>query len=936
MTVSLVSSGAFAYSAAAGTTVSPTYPATISAGNMLILIVGLKSSTANAGTVTTPSGWTLVLAYENANSENTGGYTTTLGAGTGNTNLYVYKKVAAGTETGTLAVTLGTNNVSLAAIYNYSKTAANWRINCSPGNDVTTGTAVGIGAFYPLGVASGDQILMGMVYPDNVATFSAESFASSGATIGTVTEIAEAATATGNRIGGVVASAACTAGSSAASIRPTFTATAAGTTTNVRGPGFMIRIAEFANLTPTTLQGPDAFTGTNGAALPANWAVGSDSATGATTVINANRARMTTGSAGGYTGQTSRKYTTQYEDAVYSGKFQFPSTVELYTQFYIRDSGGVVDGNGGTYLEIADLAQQVAIAQQGNFGNTRGIGSATSITINAATDYNIIYGIVGNVLQWKIWPVGGTDPGYTVLDHSLGGGVGTVGIRNGPGATGSRVFDFDDMSLLNYFPVSTTSVTSDSDLRWAVRSTVNSDSDERWAVRALIVSDSDERWIVRNRVNSDSDQRWAVRALLNSDSDQRYAVRSVLTSDSDERWAVRAPVTSDSDLRWISRVAVASDSDERWITRNRVNSDSDLRWAVRSVVTSDSDERWAVRSVVTSNSDERWAVRSVVTSDSDIRWAVRAVVTSDSDERWITRNAVASDSDIRWISRVAINSDIDLRYGVTSSIATITSDHSFLWVSRVTVNSDSDQRWIVRAVLTSDSDERWAVRSQVQTNTDLRWISRTMVQSDSDQRWAVRSRLNSDSDQRWAVRSVVLSDLDHRWITRAQVQADVDLRWITNSSVSSLSVDHDFRWAVRAVVLSQFDLRWAVRSVLTGDLDTRYAVRSVALSASDLRWAVRSSLQSDLNAVWRVRGVTSADLDVRWTGRGLVIGDLSLKWISNTLTPPASGGVVLSGSPVGPWAFAGSGQAQAATVGTPVPVVHSFDGTELGPVVVGG
>lgn len=98
-----------AYSAAAGaTSIAPAYPAGIAATDALILIVGDKPTAANGGTVTTPAGWTLRDQLTGA-----GGYGATIGADTGNTNLRIYTKdTVAGTETGTLAVTLAGVNVA--------------------------------------------------------------------------------------------------------------------------------------------------------------------------------------------------------------------------------------------------------------------------------------------------------------------------------------------------------------------------------------------------------------------------------------------------------------------------------------------------------------------------------------------------------------------------------------------------------------------------------------------------------------------------------------------------------------------------------------------------------------------------------------------------------------------------------------------------------
>ena len=232
--------GAIAYSAAAGTTVAPAYPAAIAANDLLVMIVGMKPGTANSGSVTTPSGWTPIVSLIGA-----GGYGVTLAADTGNTNLFAYYKVATGTETGSLTVTIATNNISWAQMYRLSKTLAVWSVAGATGSDITGDTTVSI-AFAPdPGVTANDVILGAMCIPTDVTTpaqFTVEAFTQTGATFGTVTEISEPDSATGNQIGGFVISAAVSAG--AGSAAPTMTATAAATNTNVRGPGVFIRIRE--------------------------------------------------------------------------------------------------------------------------------------------------------------------------------------------------------------------------------------------------------------------------------------------------------------------------------------------------------------------------------------------------------------------------------------------------------------------------------------------------------------------------------------------------------------------------------------------------------------------------------------------------------------------------------------------------------------------
>ena len=247
--VTYQTNGAVAYSASNGASVSPAYPASIVAGDLLVMIIGMKPSTANGGSVTTPAGWTPITSLTGA-----GGYGTTLGADTGNTNVFSFYKVAVGGETGTLAVTIAGNGVSWAQMYRLTAGAGStWSVAGATGSDVAGG-AVSIAMSSNPGVTAGDYIIGGMVIPTDVTTpaqFSAEALTQTGVTFGTVTEIGEADSGTGSDIGGFTYRAPVTAGTGSAN--PTLTATAGGTTTNVRGPGIFIRIREVPGANTTTI-----------------------------------------------------------------------------------------------------------------------------------------------------------------------------------------------------------------------------------------------------------------------------------------------------------------------------------------------------------------------------------------------------------------------------------------------------------------------------------------------------------------------------------------------------------------------------------------------------------------------------------------------------------------------------------------------------------
>lgn len=251
---------AAAYSAAGGTTVTPAYPAGILADDVVLLFVGQKPSTANSGTVTTPTGWTLRDSLTAA-----GGYGTTLGADTGNTNLFIYSwdSPVAG-QTGNLTVTLGTNNVTWAFMVripgggSYSYGSADGQRTTTPTSPMTVALTNGASA---TNFQAGDIAIWAMCIPTDVTTpaqFSNHSVTATGATFATAVEINEPDSTTGNDIGGFSAYASVSSGSSTAA--PSITVTIGGTLTNVRGPVVMLRVRDTSQtLTPTLYTNTQTF-----------------------------------------------------------------------------------------------------------------------------------------------------------------------------------------------------------------------------------------------------------------------------------------------------------------------------------------------------------------------------------------------------------------------------------------------------------------------------------------------------------------------------------------------------------------------------------------------------------------------------------------------------------------------------------------------------
>lgn len=261
---------AAAYNATAGgTTVTPAYPAGILATDVVLLFVGQKPSTANGGTVTTPTGWTLREELTGA-----GGYGATLGADTGNTNLRVYSwNTPVAGQTGNLTVTLGTNNISWAFMVRIPSGGGALSYGSADGQR-TTAPTVNVAFTVNLtngatatNFQTGDRAIWAMCIPTDVTTpgqFSAPSVTATGATFGAATELNEPDSGTGNDIGGYSAWAAVTAGSSTAA--PSVTVTAGGTVTNVRGPIVLLRVREGAippvtGTLAATESGSDTFAG---------------------------------------------------------------------------------------------------------------------------------------------------------------------------------------------------------------------------------------------------------------------------------------------------------------------------------------------------------------------------------------------------------------------------------------------------------------------------------------------------------------------------------------------------------------------------------------------------------------------------------------------------------------------------------------------------
>ena len=235
----------------AGATVAPVfvYPPAIQSGDLLRCVIGQKPATANGGGVTMPTGsWTLGASLLAA-----GGYATTLGADTGNTNLYVFYKEADGTETGNCSdIACTDQNVTWAVIERFSKSSGTWDLAFTTGSQTAAGD-LSITLDADPGVTADDYIAIAVCIPTDIGTAGArwdtETISQTGITFGTIYETTEVGSSNSNDIGGLIYRGRANSGTSSAA--PAITANfTSGTTTNVRGPAIFMRMRASSSPTP--------------------------------------------------------------------------------------------------------------------------------------------------------------------------------------------------------------------------------------------------------------------------------------------------------------------------------------------------------------------------------------------------------------------------------------------------------------------------------------------------------------------------------------------------------------------------------------------------------------------------------------------------------------------------------------------------------------
>ena len=232
--------------------------------DVVLAIIAQKPATANGGTITAPSGWTLLASKLAA-----GGYGTTTGAGVGNVNLFIYRQDSPSTGGDSATFTAGDNNVALGMQVRLPAGTGQIAIASTTGEDTSGDSSFSFTGAADPGTRAGDVILAGTAGADWLFSLLSHGFTQAGATFGTRTS-GGGPTSTNNDVSVYGWSAPVTAGPGTAV--PTASATAGGTITNARGGAVILRIRE--TITAAFARTLGGVTASSAGSAPASGAVG--------------------------------------------------------------------------------------------------------------------------------------------------------------------------------------------------------------------------------------------------------------------------------------------------------------------------------------------------------------------------------------------------------------------------------------------------------------------------------------------------------------------------------------------------------------------------------------------------------------------------------------------------------------------------------------
>lgn len=155
-------------------TVAPSWPATTAIGNLLIAIIAHNRPT-TLGTITTPSGWSLIAQADGAVAQDTP------------TRIYAIENAGA-TRSGTETFTLSTGRDMYGVLLEYSGIATATALDKLTQSNNVSGTAATTGT--TAATVQADELIIAAIGNPNTSTAASEAFGGS-ATGGSLVELAE-------------------------------------------------------------------------------------------------------------------------------------------------------------------------------------------------------------------------------------------------------------------------------------------------------------------------------------------------------------------------------------------------------------------------------------------------------------------------------------------------------------------------------------------------------------------------------------------------------------------------------------------------------------------------------------------------------------------------------------------------------------------------
>lgn len=223
------------------TSISPTFPSGITAGQLLVAIVTIREASNSYALIANP-GWTGIGEIFSTFGS--------VGADAGPIRSYAFFRVADGSESGSLTISVPASTSAAGAVFRFSSslgTAAEWNIEWASGEDTSSGTGYSV-ACTPHAprltagwIAPGDVLFVHAAKPSDSGSWASQSITSTGLTIGSSSEVLDYTTSFGNDLSVCAWHATVSSGTQSSS-----TVTVSATITASYGPAMVFRIRDVA------------------------------------------------------------------------------------------------------------------------------------------------------------------------------------------------------------------------------------------------------------------------------------------------------------------------------------------------------------------------------------------------------------------------------------------------------------------------------------------------------------------------------------------------------------------------------------------------------------------------------------------------------------------------------------------------------------------